>query len=56
MGIVSYKKDKRKKLTPERLEYIRTATGRQEDIAINAGVSQTLVSMIRNGKRSVVKL
>lgn len=39
----------RVKLTPQQVEEIRFATGRQADIALRYGVSQTTVSRIRRG-------
>lgn len=55
MGIVSYKKRKRNKLTDAQAEAVRAAEGLQVDIAVRFGITQAQVSFIKNGKRRKVK-
>jgi hypothetical protein len=55
MGIVSYRKRKRNKLTDEQADAVRAAEGLQVDIAVRFGITQAQVSFIKNGKRRKVK-
>lgn len=55
MKILNEKRKPRKRLTDEQVEEVRLDDGRQVDIAIRYGVSQTLVSLIKGGKKRVKK-